>query len=881
MSYNGSISVDQETGKSVKELSNLLDTLSTKLAKAAGNTLSDLFKLAPETITAVERFEVAMTALTGNLSGAQAALSKTELAIDGTAYSLSTATEAVQNFVARGMTVSDATHTLESWGNAVATYSGSSNEALASVAKALADMQSKGTVSMDSLNALIQAGIPALDLYAAATGKSTDEVVSALKNGKVKSEDFISAMNTALDQGAGKFPALANAAKETDQTWSGAFQSMKASVARGSTAIIQSMDDALASVNKPSLQESVVALGKKFEDVLGVVAKLAGPVAQHFDLIAIAATGVGAALATWKIVEFVGSLGSLLSLTTPLGMVIAAFAGVAVAAGAAFTLFEENDAVSQRRAEIEEHTAALEAQTKAYKDGIAAHLEGAEAEISRLDRARALGDELLQLADSSGKVQEKDQAHAEYLLNALNPILGTNAQLINGQIEGYQNLEAAIANTIATRKAEVLLSSLDEDYAQAVTNRQQAYEEAAAREIELEQKKEEIARTKIEHAKELAEIEALQAQFEETRTPEWSDMGLAQEIDQLSSAPWYQELQSAEDDLAQLQGYYDQAVEQRRAYDETIMVCDAAKQELMRGNTAEAIALLSQYQSSLSQAGQTNVADTQTQQQQLSQSYAESLHKMDAYLKEVQAGRASFDAEYLASLQKQSDQLYEEAKNAGETFVDGQVTGLDGKKIDLNDTMESIRDGILLVARDKASDWVDSGKFMAQGISEGIDAGSGAVYTSISTLITRMLAQVRQGLDEHSPSKKAFKMGAFLSIGLANGVKDELDSTLEASKALAASVLPPDFGRALAGRAATLIGGMQAAVAGGVGLRAFGTAGTGFGAPVPALAAAGGGGSTVNYYSANIDAKNVREWNDVVKVFQNHRTTVRKGYAKG
>ena len=150
----------------------------------------------------------------------------------------------------------------------------------------------------------------------------------------------------------------------------------------------------------------------------------------------------------------------------------------------------------------------------------------------------------------------------------------------------------------------------------------------------------------------------MQAQFEETRTPEWSDMGLAQEIDQLSSAPWYQELQSAEDDLAQLQGYYDQAVEQRRAYDETIMVCDAAKQELMRGNTAEAIALLSQYQSSLSQAGQTNVADTQTQQQQLSQSYAESLHKMDAYLKEVQAGRASFDAEYLASLQKQSDQLY-------------------------------------------------------------------------------------------------------------------------------------------------------------------------------------------------------------------------------
>src|SRR5699024_11728749 len=92
----------------------------------------------------------------------------------------------VQNFVTRGVEVDKATGYIAAWGDAVAFYGDGSNEQFAEVSDALSKMLTKGTVGMDQLNRLFDAGIPAVDIYADAVGMSASDVQEALSNGEIR-----------------------------------------------------------------------------------------------------------------------------------------------------------------------------------------------------------------------------------------------------------------------------------------------------------------------------------------------------------------------------------------------------------------------------------------------------------------------------------------------------------------------------------------------------------------------------------------------------------------------------------------------------------------------------------------------------------------------
>lgn len=94
--------------------------------------------------------------------------------------------------------------------------------------------------------------------------------------------------------------AISAAFKTVSDSFDDSFKSMERSVTRGSQTIINAMNEARASVNKPDLNKSIAALGGMFENALGGIALLAAPVAQNLEAIASAAVGVGVALAAWK-----------------------------------------------------------------------------------------------------------------------------------------------------------------------------------------------------------------------------------------------------------------------------------------------------------------------------------------------------------------------------------------------------------------------------------------------------------------------------------------------------------------------------------------------------------------------------------------------------
>lgn len=239
--------------------------------KAIG-MMKDSLDAAFKRIDTMEQFERTMTAITGSSEEAQAALDRTNEAVTGTAYGLDVAASAVQNFVTRGADINDATNYVEKWGDAVAFYGDGSNEQFSNVSDALANMLTTGKVSMDQINRLYAAGIPAPEMYAEATGMSMEEVMKGFQSGEISAEDFVNTVTDVLHTGTESFVSVEGAAKEAGNSWGNVFTNMQAAVTRGVISIIQSIDQMLEDNGLPNMREMVAEFGRRFEEAINMAA---------------------------------------------------------------------------------------------------------------------------------------------------------------------------------------------------------------------------------------------------------------------------------------------------------------------------------------------------------------------------------------------------------------------------------------------------------------------------------------------------------------------------------------------------------------------------------------------------------------------------------
>lgn len=129
------------------------------------------------------------------------------------------------------------------------------------------------------------------------------------------------------------------------------------------------------------------------------------------------------------------------------------------------------------RSEIEKDTDEIKKQTDeinknrdAFKEKMDAAYEAADADLAQLDRAEALWKELDTLADSTGKVKDKDKERAEYILNELNTALDTEYEMTGNQIQKYDELRNSIEKVIEMKKANILLDAAESGYTEAITN---------------------------------------------------------------------------------------------------------------------------------------------------------------------------------------------------------------------------------------------------------------------------------------------------------------------------------------------------------------------------------------------------------------------------
>ena len=148
-------------------------------------------------------------------------------------------------------------------------------------------------------------------------------------------------------------------------------------------------------------------------------------------------------------------------------------------------------------------------------------------------------------------------------------------------------------------------------------------------------------------------------------------------------------------------------------------------------------------------------------------------------------------AETNAQVKAASDDLGEHGEEQGEALGNGLTGGMANMVTDVYNAAfelaEDADDGV--EAYDLLGESKTEGKNVGSGLISGMGAMSGGVWTAAYNLAQNVLSGTQSGLDSHSPSKEAAKLGKTAPQGLAVGIEEDTHLAEEAAEEQAQSVI--------------------------------------------------------------------------------------------
>lgn len=259
---------------SVSKLLSVIGGLS--VVQTMSNVVTGQLDSAFKRMDTMTNYNRTMTAITGSARMAKASLNGIKDSVTGTAYGLDTAASAVQNFVTRGMNIGNATSEVTKWLDAVSFYGAGTDEQLSTVTDALGKMMSKGTVEMEQLDRLTDVGIGAVEIYAQATGQSASAVQNALSKGTISSQNFITTVSTAFEEGTNGVLKIAGAAQNASASYEATVNNMYVAITRGLQDAIVEIDAAVEKVFGKDIRTIISDFGKFAETTIGNLGTAAG-----------------------------------------------------------------------------------------------------------------------------------------------------------------------------------------------------------------------------------------------------------------------------------------------------------------------------------------------------------------------------------------------------------------------------------------------------------------------------------------------------------------------------------------------------------------------------------------------------------------------------
>lgn len=173
-----------------------------------------------------------------------------------------------KNLLAFGMDIDKVVPTMQAIGD-LAAASGKGSEGINQLSGAFGKMQVLGKVSMEQLNTITEAGVPALKILANEGGVSVEEMQKRISSGSVESGKAIATLVKGIEEGsngiAGETTKLGGIMSELKKTWKGSLDSMKSAVTSTMATMLEPA--------KPHIQKGMAWFSDQFKKLPDFVAK--------------------------------------------------------------------------------------------------------------------------------------------------------------------------------------------------------------------------------------------------------------------------------------------------------------------------------------------------------------------------------------------------------------------------------------------------------------------------------------------------------------------------------------------------------------------------------------------------------------------------------
>ena len=471
----------------------------------------------------------------------------------------------------------------------------------------------------------------------------------------------------------------------------------------------------------------------------------------------------------------------------PIGLAIAG----AVALGAAITGLvmwanKETEAEKEKKKAIEESAAAIESATQSYNEYRQSKQSATDASMAEITNAENLYNQLSNLADASGYVDESNRARAAFILGELNKALGTEYTMTNGVIQNYANLKQSIYDLIEAKKLEILMGQAEDNYANAIKNKAEAEAQYAEAYRTNQECNTEATRKNLEEAR------ALLDKYQSDQIAYMEASRLASQGMTAEAIQYLEDYNSAYANAAEASKNYANSTASNLerlgdAYESSLIILQSA---------------LDKYNESGSDAAKSLVEDCISGVIRARDKFAAAGGEIS---NEFIAGMNSTNVD----LEQLSSNIYYAISNISSRTGDELIAAAEQTKthgIDFTfsytEGMTSNAAGAFQAATDLGTGAVNSlgaaqgstggastetealGGYFAVGFANGMKNNQPAVTSAAAALAQSANAAVRNALDMHSPSRVGVEIGKYFDLGIAKGIEENSDSTVKAAKAM-------------------------------------------------------------------------------------------------
>lgn len=475
---------------------------------------------------------------------------------------------------------------------------------------------------------------------------------------------------------------------------------------------------------------------------------------------------------------------------------------------------KEKEAVIALSEEEEKNIEAIEKRAEAYKELDEARDKETEGVIAEYGHLEQLKEELNSLIDTNGQVKEGYEDRANFIVNQLSEALGIEEEKIWGIIQKNGELGDSIDKLIEKKKAEAILNANEELYTEAIKGKAEALKEYEKQLGTYEKAKE--------------KMDEYNAVCEERNRLQEIDVSLAREYaiknadilrDGEEIIKTYKEqskaLKSAEDTYV---GFNSQ-IQNYEGLSAAIISGDSEKIQIAMANmqysfiTAETgtkeslerqVKNLEQNYKDMKTAIANNTPGvTQEMVDQAKQMADQAKAELDKLPPEAEASSKAAGDSYAAGLasktpvvqlagQDISNKLMEQlgspdTRTLGSNKGADLATGMSDQMGNVAATGRALGNAGAAAAGE--ADYYTVGQNSVQGLADGLAAAIQTVKTTASNIASSIIGTLRNDLDIHSPSREAFKIGDFFTVGLTNALAAGAKKVIKPAKEIAKNML--------------------------------------------------------------------------------------------